>query len=155
MYWLSLLEVPLHRAVSVCKGSVKFHLILVRVGLLCLSFDLAEPNNLTQNTARKIQFPMVRGAEGISSSGWLDLGWGTLQGFLYLFYNPSLSKLNCKGLILVVFFLWSQKDACHQLRCKQQGAQCQWWNPNPGELYVVDCSCQHSLRPHVWHMLPW
>lgn len=53
---------------------MKFHLILVRVGLLCLSFDLAEPNTLTQNTARKIQFPMVRDAKGISTLGWLDLG---------------------------------------------------------------------------------
>lgn len=79
---------------------MKFHLILVCVGLLCLSFDLAEPNNLTQNTARKILFPPVRDAEGISSLGWLDSGLRcTSRVSVPFFFNPSLSQLDCKGLI--------------------------------------------------------
>lgn len=84
-------------------GVWNFIWFLVRVGLLCLNFDLAEPNNLTQNTARKILFLFLWCGmqQGSVLWGGLAVSWGALQEFCYTFiFNPLLNKLNCKGLIL-------------------------------------------------------
>lgn len=55
------------------------------MGLLSSNFDLAEPNNLTQNTGRKIVFPMVRNAKGISSLEWLAFGLRCTSSILMYF----------------------------------------------------------------------
>lgn len=98
--WLCLLRAPPRWAASLpapCGGASDRE-----VARLCLArVDLAEPSNLTQNTAGKIPFPTVRDAEGVGSSGRLGSGLRCTSRVCYtLFFNPLLSKLICKGLIL-------------------------------------------------------